>query len=58
MNVYVYNKSKRTHLQLKLWSVKLQEVQKSKEIISIDICIQKNPAWLSLHSVQMSSNKS
>jgi hypothetical protein len=34
------------------------EVQKTKEIISIDICIQKNPAWLSLHSVQITSNES
>lgn len=31
------------YLQLKLWSVELQEVEKSKEIVSVNICIHKNP---------------
>lgn len=41
-----------TYLQLKLWSVKLQEVQETKEIVGIDISIQENPARPALHGLQ------
>ena len=43
------------NLQIKLWSVKLQEVQDSEEIISIHIRIQKNSMRPPLHWLSITS---
>lgn len=46
-----------SYLEFEFWSVELEEIKKSKEVVDIDVCIQKNPPRLRLTRAKESSSE-